>query len=76
MDLYPPMTRARERRALFEKNEDAWVCERCGETCEEALAIKTTGRCTRSEPSGSKCVCLCGHCREARGVMYGEVVDS
>lgn len=68
----------KERRKYLEADDEHWVCERCGQLSEEGLAIYEKGRCTRSDPTGASCVCVCGWCaqnmRDGRH-LYGKVVS-
>ena len=72
------LVRTMERRQYLEEDEENWVCERCGQLSEEGLAWLETGRCTRSDPKGEKCVCMCGWCAQNMskgGYLYGKVVS-
>ena len=72
MDQYPRMS-VKERRKHADE-EDGWICDLCGETNEECLVMVTTGRVTRSNPSGDgKVVCLCNVCHER--TAHGRFVD-
>jgi hypothetical protein len=53
--------------------EDYWVCESCGDTHEEGLVMWATGRSTRSDPHGTRVICLCHYCEER--IPHGKFVD-
>lgn len=62
-----------ERREHWRTESVGWVCDGCGQECEEALCLWETGRPTRSDPAGEKVVCLCDVCESV--VPHGRFVD-
>lgn len=65
------------RRGRFDRAEDAehgvWICECCGEDCEEALCVYEVVRITRQFPY-TRGVCLCSQCADR--IPHGRVVSS
>ena len=57
----PRRATVKERRLLIAA--ERWVCERCGELNEEALAVWRVDRQTRGFPAG-RCVILCDQCED------------
>ena len=71
----PKMSVKERREHAADEESGGWVCDRCGETAEECLIMWTTGRVTRSNPSGDEyVVCLCDGCYER--TPHGRVVHS
>ena len=66
-----------ERRARFDREEETengvWVCECCGEDCEEAVCVYEVTRVTRRFPD-PRGVFLCEPC--AHRIPHGRVLNS
>lgn len=64
-----------ERRRILERADaaglDVWICESCGEDCEEGLVVYEIERCTRA--SRDREACLCADC--ARRIPHGQIIS-
>ena len=70
-----PVVPVHERRRIFAhadaKGSDVWICESCGEDCEEGLAVYEIERETRARRDRE--ACLCADC--ARRIPHGKVIS-
>jgi len=64
-----------ERRRIFARADaeelDVWICESCGEDCEEGLVVYEIVRETRARRDRE--ACLCADC--ARRIPHGKVIS-
>lgn len=64
-----------QRRAAWAANDAAddnvagWVCERCGDDCEEGLCVYSIDRATRARSEGVV-ACLCEPCADRTAGAY------
>ena len=53
---------------------EGWVCDRCGTRMEDGMCVWETGRRTRADAGGERCVVLCGFCEPV--TPHGRFVDA
>ena len=70
-----PVVPVHERRRILERAAaeglDVWICEGCGEDCEEGLVVYEIERQTRARCARE--ACLCADC--ARRIPHGKIIS-